>query len=71
MVLGIDLVIGAGLVDGNEIHHMEIISYVDDTTVLNAWLELILTAVLIFKKLVIAVSPAFLELWSKTYPKFS
>ena len=52
MVLEIDLVIGAGLVDGNEFHHMEIISYVDATAVLKMWLELILTAVLIFKKLV-------------------
>ena len=26
MVLGVDLVVGAGLVDGNAIHHMEVIS---------------------------------------------
>ena len=34
MVLGIDFVVGAGLVDGNAIHHMEIISSIEDTAVL-------------------------------------
>ena len=43
MVLGIDLVVGAGLVDGNAIHHMEVISSVEDTAVLKVWLELVLT----------------------------
>ena len=57
MVLGIDSVVGPGLVDRNAIHHMEVISSVEDTAVLKVWLELILTAVLV--------------LWSKTYPKFS
>ena len=46
MVLGIDLVVGAGLVDRNAIHHMDVIS-VEDTAVLKVWLELILTAVLV------------------------
>ena len=47
MVLGIDLVVGADLVDGNAIHHMEVISSVEDSAVLKVWLELILTAVLV------------------------
>ena len=47
MVLGIDLVVGAGLVDRNAIHHMEVISSVEDMAVLKMWLELILTAVLV------------------------
>ena len=46
MVLGTDLVVGAGLVDGNAIHHMEVISSVENIAVLNVWLELILTVVL-------------------------
>ena len=29
MVLGIDLVVGVGLVDGNTIHHVEIIPYAE------------------------------------------
>ena len=45
MVLGIDLVAGAGLVGENAIHHMEVIS-VEDTAVLKVWLELILTVFL-------------------------
>ena len=57
MVLGIDLVVGAGLVDGNAIHHVEVISSVEGTAVLKVWLELILTAVL--------------YLWIKNLPKFS
>ena len=47
MVLGIDLVVGAGFVDRNAIHHMEVISSVEATAVLKVWLELILTAVLV------------------------
>ena len=47
MILGIDLVVGAELVDGNTIHHMEVISYVEGTAVLKVWLELILTALLV------------------------
>ena len=47
MIFGIDLVVGAGFVDGNAIHHMEIISSVEATTVLKVWLELILTVVLV------------------------
>ena len=47
MVLGIDLVAGAGLVGGNEIHHMKVILSVEGTAVLKVWLELILTAVLV------------------------
>ena len=43
MVLAIDLVVGAGLLDGNAIHHMETISSVEDTAVLKVWLELVLT----------------------------
>ena len=46
MVLGIDLVVGAGLVDGNAVDHMEVIS-VEDTAVLKVWLELILTVALV------------------------
>ena len=57
MVLGIDLVVGAGLVDGNAIRHMEVISSIEGTAVLKVWLELILTAVL--------------YLWIKNLPKFS
>ena len=33
MVLKIYLVAGAGLVDGNAIHHMEVLSSVEDTAV--------------------------------------
>ena len=72
MVLGIDSVVGAAVVDGNAIHHMEVISSVEDTAVLKVWLELILTAVLVLYKLAMAVgylAPAFLELCSKTYPE--
>ena len=47
MVLGIDLVVGTSLVDGNVIHDMEVISSVEGTAVLKVWLELILTAVLV------------------------
>ena len=47
MVLGNDLVVGPGLVGGNAIDHMEVISFVEDTAVLKVWLELILTAVLL------------------------
>ena len=47
MVLGIDLVVGDGLVDGNGIHQMEVISSVEGTVVLEVWLELILIAVLV------------------------
>ena len=47
MVLAIDLVVGAGLVDGNAIHHMEVISSVKDMAVLKVWRELIQTAVLV------------------------
>ena len=47
MALGIDLVVGAGFVDGNTIHHMEVISSVEATAVLKMWLELILTVVLV------------------------
>ena len=47
MVLKIYLVVGAGLVDGNAIHHMEVLSSVEDTAVWKMWLELILTAVLV------------------------
>ena len=47
MVLGIDLVVGAGLVDGNAIYHMEVISSFEDAAVLKVWLELILTTVLV------------------------
>ena len=74
MVLGIDLVVGDGLVDGNGIHQMEVISSVEGTVVLEVWLELILIAVLVLQKLAMAVgylNLAFLELCSKTYPKFS
>ena len=34
MVLGIDLVVGADLVDGNGIHHMEVIPSVEGIAVL-------------------------------------
>ena len=34
MLLGIDLVVGAGLVDVNENHHMEVTSSVESTAVL-------------------------------------
>lgn len=34
MVLWIDLVVGAGLIDGNAVHHMEVISSVETTGVL-------------------------------------
>ena len=34
MVLGINLVVEAGLVDKNAIHHMEVILSVEDTAVL-------------------------------------
>ena len=34
MVLEIYLVVGVGLVDGNAIHHMEVLSSVEDTA---AW----------------------------------
>ena len=74
MVLGIDLVVGDGLVDGNGIYQMEVISSVEGTVVLEVWLELILIAVLVLQKLAVAVgylNLAFLELCSKTYPKFS
>ena len=47
MVHGIDLVVGAGLVDGNAIHHMKVISSVEDMVVLKVWLGLTLTAVLV------------------------
>ena len=47
MVLGIDLVVGDGLVDGNGIYQMEVISSVEGTVVLEVWLELILIAVLV------------------------
>ena len=47
MVLGIDLVVGAALVDGNAIHHMEVISSVEGAALLKVWPELILTAVLV------------------------
>ena len=55
MILGIDLVVGAELVDGNTIHHMEVISYVEGTAVLKVWLELILTALLVLQKFTMAV----------------
>ena len=55
MVLGIDLVVGVGLVDGNAIHHMEVISSAGGTVVLKVWLKLILTAVLVLSKLAMAV----------------
>ena len=74
MVLGIDLVVGDGLVDGNGIYQMEVISSAEGTVVLEVWLELILIAVLVLQKLAMAVgylNLAFLELCSKTYPKFS
>ena len=74
MVLGIDLVVGAGSVDGNAIYHMEVISFVEGTAVLKVWLELILIDVLVLKKLAMAVgyyTLASLELRSKTNPKFS
>ena len=47
MVLEIDLVVGAGLVDGNAIYHMEVISFVEGTAVLKVWLELTLIDVLV------------------------
>ena len=47
MVLGIDLIVGAGLVDGNAIHQMNIMSSIEDMAVLKLWLELIITAVLV------------------------
>ena len=46
MVLGIDLVVGDGLVDENAINQMEVISSVEGTVVLEVWLELIPVAVL-------------------------
>ena len=73
MVHGIDLVVGAGLVDGNAIHHMEVISSVKDMAVLKVWRELIQTAVLVLLKLAMAVdylTPAFLELWLKPTQNF-
>ena len=73
MVLGIDLVVGAGLVDGYAIHHMDVISSAEDTAVLKVWLELIQTAVLVLQKLGMAVdylTPAFLELWLKPTQSF-
>ena len=47
MALGTDLVVGAGLVNENAIHHIEVVSSVEDIAVLKMWLELILTAVLV------------------------
>ena len=47
MVLGIDLVVGAGLLNGNANYQMEVISSVEDMAVLKVWLGLILTAVLV------------------------
>ena len=47
MVLGIDLVVGASLVEGNAIYYMEGISSVEGTAVLKVWLELNLTAALV------------------------
>ena len=47
MVLGIDLVNGTGLVDGNATHHLEVISFVEDTAVLKVPLELISTVPLV------------------------
>ena len=74
MVLGIDLVVGDGLVDENAINQMEVISSVEGTVVLEVWLELIPVAVLALQKLAMAIGYldlAFLELCSKTYPKLS
>ena len=55
MVLGIDLVIRAGLVDGNEFH-------IEDVAGINSY------CCPNFQE---ACLEAFLELWSKTYPIFS
>ena len=60
--------------DGNAIHPMELISFVEGAAVMKVWLQLILTAILVLQKLAMAVgylALAFLDLWSKTYPKFS
>ena len=74
MVLGIDLVVGAGLVDINPIHYMEIMPSVEDTALLKVRLELILTVALVLQKLAVDVGYlffVFVGLWSKTYSKFS
>ena len=55
ILAGIGLVVRAGLVDWNAIHHIEIMWSVEGTAVLKVWLELVLTAVLILKKLAMAV----------------
>ena len=46
LVLGIDLAVGAGLMDGNVINRLMVISYVESVAAMKVWLELILTAVL-------------------------
>ena len=46
LVLGIDLTVGAGLMDGNVINRLMVISYVESVAAMKVWLELILTAVL-------------------------
>ena len=74
MVLGIDLVVGAGLVDINAIHYMEIMPSVEDTALLKVRLELILTVALVLQKLAVDVGYlffVFVGLWSKTYSKVS
>ena len=62
MVLGIDLVGGAGLVEVNAIHHLEVIPSNEGTSVLKV------------QRLEMSVgyfTLGFLVLWSKPYPKFS
>ena len=46
LVLGTDLAAGAGLMDGNVINRLMVISYVESVATKKVWLELILTAVL-------------------------
>ena len=46
LVLGTDLAAGAGLMDGNVINRLMVISYVESVAAMKVWLELILTAVL-------------------------
>ena len=55
ILVGISLVVRAGLVDWNAIHHIEIMWSVEGSAVLKVWLELVLTAVLVLWKLAMAV----------------
>ena len=56
MVLGIDLLVRAGFVDGNAILHMEVISSDEGNAVLKVLLELILLVALVLYKLAMDVA---------------